>query len=138
MGEKITNTQAVERLREVAAFLLSFVPEWATKIERGLPAMMYGTGTAEGDAKVVERVRLARAALADTTDLAPDDAPCADPAAHEPTQSVTVASGDPRIADSATATRASAAAPDDADALRAENARLRARIAELEAKSADF
>lgn len=182
---KPTPRAAVERLRKPLAAWINAV-EAAVRCDACLArhAFCDKHGAAMGIAEIDARV-----ALAATTDLAPDDAPCPDPTAHEPAQSVTVVSGDPRIADSAVATRTSAATPDDADALRAqldraldlvrlqrhelhdagaitddefkaivcdpkaperrarletqddlraENERLRARIAELETKSADF
>lgn len=45
-----------ERLLEDARYLLSFVPPWAKEVPEGLCATMYGTGSAEGDTRVMQRV----------------------------------------------------------------------------------
>lgn len=47
----------VERLRKDIGFLLSIVPDWAKFSAPGLGPTMYGTGTFDGDIKVIERVQ---------------------------------------------------------------------------------
>ena len=38
-------------------FLLSFLPQWVRKVEKGLDATMYGTGTYEGDKNVQDKLK---------------------------------------------------------------------------------
>jgi hypothetical protein len=47
--------------REAIRHLIALVPEWARKVEPGLCATMYGTGTFEGDERVKERVDAVKA-----------------------------------------------------------------------------
>ena len=45
----------------VVKFLLTLVPEWATKEEPGLDPTMYGTGSFETDKVIIDKVKAIKA-----------------------------------------------------------------------------
>ena len=49
--------EMAEEMRKACEYLMSFVPKWAKEVTRGLCPTMYGTGTFEGDAKVLCEVQ---------------------------------------------------------------------------------
>ena len=46
----------MEIKKEDLELLLSFVPDWAKIVPRGLDPTLYGTGTYEGDKEIKKRV----------------------------------------------------------------------------------